>query len=703
MAGSGVFVGREGELSRLQSALAERARLVLVVGDAGIGKTRFVSEGLAQAAAGGMSVISGGCLPLAEKLPLLPVADALDGLSRLDGGATFEAALAAAPAYVRPEVSRLLPQLAAGEPGPTGPMEGWRYERLFAGVAELLGGVARRSAVGLLIEDVHWADAATLDFLTYLVRVGRGGAVSVVVTCRSDEVPLDAAVAGWLTHVRRDAGVQEIRLGPLSHEEVTDQVTALVGASPPAALVEEVYARAEGHPFFTEQLVAAAAADLDGLLPESVGLPARLAELLVARAARCSAYARAVLNALAVAGRPLTEDMVGEVTGLDQDPVLAAARELSAARLLAAPASGGHRLRHALLAEAVAAELLPGERVALHERVARALGTAGGKELAAETAGHWAAAGRSGEELQARLAAGRAAEHVFAYADAAAHWQRAIELCQAEPSADLGDGIDGPYLYIRAVDALEACGDRVRAGVVAEEAYRRFADYPDPSTAAVIHLRAGFLRALKSPAAGLPLMEEALRLFEGAPPSAEHAWAWFRYANTLRHSEGPSSHAVRAALNRGLEVAEAAGAATVMPRIVFLLARQSFVRGEVEDGFGLLARARDEAEASRDAQTILHLAMAESDDLLKMGKLEAATRVGLRGLDAAQRGGVGGSDAASLSRANAVEGLLGRGRTAEAATLIDPLTSGPIERGHWALHEERAEIDMLRGEVDAAT
>ena len=74
-------------MSRLWSALGERARLVLLVGDAGIGKTRFVCEGLAQAAASGMSVISGGCLPLAEKLPLLPVADALDDLSRLDGGA----------------------------------------------------------------------------------------------------------------------------------------------------------------------------------------------------------------------------------------------------------------------------------------------------------------------------------------------------------------------------------------------------------------------------------------------------------------------------------------------------------------------------------------------------------------------------------------------------------------------------------------
>jgi hypothetical protein len=201
MAGPGVFVGREGELSRLQSALAEQARLVLVVGDAGIGKTRFVAEGLARAYAGGTLAVGGGCLPLAVKPPLLPVADALAQLSRLDGGAPFEAALAAAPPYVRPELARLLPRLAAGEPIAAEPAEGWRYERLFAGVAELLDGVARQSPLALLVEDVHWADGTTLDFLTYLTGSGRWSSVSTVVTCRSDEVPLDAAVADWLVHV----------------------------------------------------------------------------------------------------------------------------------------------------------------------------------------------------------------------------------------------------------------------------------------------------------------------------------------------------------------------------------------------------------------------------------------------------------------------------------------------------------------------
>jgi predicted ATPase len=342
MARTGVFVGREQELTRLRSALGERARLVLAVGDAGIGKTRFVGEGLARAAASGMSVISGGCLPLAEKLPLLPVADALGELTRLEGGAPFEAALEAAPAYVRSEVARLLPKLAAGEPTATESVEGWRYERLFAGVAELLDGVARRSSLVLLIEDVHWADGATLDFLTYMTRAGRDEAVSVVVTCRLDEVPLDAVVADWLTHVRRDASVEEIRVGPLSQAEVAEQVTALVGGPPPVELVDEVYARAEGHPFFAEQLVAAAVTTGSGQVAEPVALPARLAELLLAWG-RCGADARAVLNTLALAGRPLAEAMLGEVAGLDSDSVRAAMRELAEARLVATAADGGNR------------------------------------------------------------------------------------------------------------------------------------------------------------------------------------------------------------------------------------------------------------------------------------------------------------------------------------------------------------------------
>ena len=189
-----------------------------------------------------------------------------------------------------------------------------------------------------------------------------------------------AHVADWLAQVRGAAGVEEIRLGPLSRAELAGQVAGLAGGPVPPRVVDELYARAEGNPFFTEQLVAATLADASegGLLQAPAGLPARLAELLAARAGRCAGDARAVLAGLAVAGRPLAEEPLAAVTGLDAEAVRGGLRELAAARLLAEDTSGGeYRPRHALLAEAVAAGLLPGERAALHGSMARALAAAG--------------------------------------------------------------------------------------------------------------------------------------------------------------------------------------------------------------------------------------------------------------------------------------------------------------------------------------
>src|SRR5271166_5489472 len=311
MAGSAAFVGREGELSRLLGALGGGARLVLVVGDAGAGKTRFVTEAMARAAAAGMVMVRGECLPLAGTLPLLPVRDALGEVARLEGGGLLAAALDAAPGYVREEMGRLLPGMSpGGGTGPAGRDVEWSRPRLFAGVTELLAVVGGRSpsGMGLVVEDVHWADSETLDFLTFLVRGGRRGPVRVVATCRGDEAPLAEHVGGWLAQVRADAGTEEIRLGPLSRAEVAGQAAALAGGPVSPQVVDYLYARAEGNAFFTEQLVAAAlAGQAEGGLQVPAGLPARLAELLAARAGRCAGDARAVLAGLAAA-RLLAED-----------------------------------------------------------------------------------------------------------------------------------------------------------------------------------------------------------------------------------------------------------------------------------------------------------------------------------------------------------------------------------------------------------
>ena len=192
--------------------------------------------------------------------------DALGELYRVDGGELLEAALAATPRYVRIEVERLLPQLGSGAAEPSGRGESGQRDRLFAAVAELLSAVPRgnaaspwswRTCIGPTrdpgLPDV--SDPAAPGF-----GVDGGGDVP------SDEAPLEPQVAEWLTHVRGRGGVAEVRLGPLSRDEVAEQVAELAGSPAPAPVVDELYARAEGNPFFTEQLVAAMVGAPDGVL-----------------------------------------------------------------------------------------------------------------------------------------------------------------------------------------------------------------------------------------------------------------------------------------------------------------------------------------------------------------------------------------------------------------------------------------------------
>ena len=710
MTESGAFVGREAELSSVRGALRGGARLLLVVGDAGIGKTRLVTEGLRDAEAELRRSARGACLPLAERLPLLPVAEALDALSRREGGALFERALASAPDYVRMEAGRLLPRLLPPHASAAGPMGEWERDRLFSGLVDLLVEVAGEVGLVLVIDDVHWADTGTLDFLTFLTRAGRAAAVPVVATCRSDEVRLDPAVTRWLAHVRSGGQATEIRLGPLSRAEVAEQVAGLMGRAA-AGVADEMFARGEGNPFFTEQLVAAVlASPADAELVAGRGFPVQLAELLAARAAGCGEAGRAVLAALAVARRPLSEEQLRGVAELDLAPIRIGLRELAEARLISETSIGRYRARHALLAEAIAGGLLAGERMVLHRRIAEALEAAGQPAFAAEVAGHWAGAGCAAEELPARVKAAEAAERVFGYAEAAKHWQRAVELGHALPSTSGEDaaGDDLPRWYLRAVDDLLVAGDSERAGALADEAYRLYAGHPDPATAAVVHERAGRIRALgvtllgrpDSSDDGLALIKHALRLFEQAPPSVDQAEAWYYYA--LLFGETQPDVFISAA-ERALDIAEHVRAMSLTSRTLSLLTLGSFLEGRIEDGFKLIHRARALATRSGDADAALSVAVFEGSALQSVGRFHDAAAAGMQALETARQSGLQAYYKTSIVAGNVADALLCQGRTAEAGALIDPLTGGPPDAEHRFAHGIRAAIDLRRGDLQAAS
>ena len=197
-------------------------------------------------------------------------------------------------------------------------------------------------------------------------------------------------------------------------------------------------------------------------------------------------------------------------------------------------------------------------------------------------------------------------------------------------------------------------------------------------------------------------MEEALRLFEQAPPSFDHADALLAYATFfLLHAEG-RLQASRTALHRALEVAEAAGATALIPRILSAIAGGALMLGQVKEGFAALERGWALARATQDRPALVWLAVNESDALLKLAQFHHAADVASRGLDTARQAGLQSWELATILAANAAEALLALGRTAAAAALIDPLTAMPPNRDRWQVHVNRAAIDLLRGDTGAA-
>jgi DNA-binding CsgD family transcriptional regulator len=197
-------------------------------------------------------------------------------------------------------------------------------------------------------------------------------------------------------------------------------------------------------------------------------------------------------------------------------------------------------------------------------------------------------------------------------------------------------------------------------------------------------------------------MEQALRLFEQVPPSADHAEALLDYAIFFLLFVERRPKAIAPALNRALKIAELAGATVIIPRILSVRGWGALVDGQVKEGFAALKQAQALARAAQDSPTLVWLAQNESDALLKLAHFERAAEVASQGFEAAQQAGLEAWEVATTLATNAAEALLSVGRTAQAAALIDPLTTMPPGRDHWLAQVTRAEIDLLRGDTGAA-
>ncbi len=503
---SGPLVGRATELGRLSSlvgvASGEPPGAVLLAGDAGVGKTRLLAELRDQARAAGWRVLVGHCFDFGDSAqPYLPFSEVFGRL------ADEAPQLAASLVDSYPQIARLMPGRRVLTGADDVPATGMQRSDLFEVVRAALDELSREGPLLVVIEDVHWADQSTREMLSFLFTRRFAERVAIVASYRSDDLhrrhPLRAAAAEWA----RVPGVSRIQLMPLADADIRALVLALHPAPLREMDVRRIVERAEGNAFFTEELVAASG--LDG-----GALPTDLADLLLLRIDQLDDTARLTIRAASVAGRRVSHALLARVAGIDDGALERAIRAAVEGNVLVTVGAAGYAFRHALLAEAVYDDLLPGERVRLHGVYASAFAARDVEGTAAELARHARLANDLPTAMRASIQAGDEAMSLAGPDEAAHHYETALELLTDSETVSAGAGdIDVIDLVIRASMATNAAGHPYRAVALVQDqldVLPRDADPRDRARLLVAYAQAAFMT--DSPLDVLTATTEALSL-----------------------------------------------------------------------------------------------------------------------------------------------------------------------------------------------
>ncbi len=484
------LVGRAAALSQLvgsfQQARQGRPQVVLLVGEAGIGKTRLATEFVAWVKAQGAEVLSGQAFEMGGRLPYQPLVEALR--PRLEAENAPEDLL---EDLWLAELSRLLPELRVRYPDLPAPTQDdlTAKIRLFEAVARLVDVLAQRAPLVLLFDDLHWMDGASLDLLRYLGHdwIRQGSRVLLLATVRSEGLELHAPLAAELSDLGRDLPVSQVSLQPLSQSETLQLLEAVVGAREPGMAVpsravaapssevekplvglgDVLFAQTGGQPLYLletlkllrerQWLVPRLGADgvfrleptLD--IAEAVAqewsqrelLPPSVRAMLLARLAPLSQTARQLVQASAVLGTQASAKLLWQVAEVDVQVGVEALEEAEGLGILVEESAGGpvggqevgrqatYRFSHDLIRDVVFTELGEARRQVLHQRALARLETEGAQ--ASELAYHARASGEAEAAYGYSVQAGMEAVAIFAVADAIGHYEQARALLQEHP------------------------------------------------------------------------------------------------------------------------------------------------------------------------------------------------------------------------------------------------------------------------------
>ena len=696
---SPILVGRADQLATLDAALAAasqgRPATVLIGGEAGVGKSRLVSEFAERARGAGARVLTGGCLELgADGLPFAPFTSVLRELVR-DLGAARVAELL--PSGATRELARLLPEF--GEPAGSDDADQARA-RLFEQMLILLGQLAERGPVVLIVEDAHWADRSTRDLLAFLIRNQRVlDGVLIAVTYRSDELHRTHPLRPLLAELDRVDWVTRIELGRLTRRDTDDLVTRITGRWPSEDVLAAVYRRTEGNPLFVEALIG----DGENL---GTGVPDSLRDLLVASVRRLPEPTQDVVRVASAGGERIGHALLAAVIGLDDSALASALRPAVAANVLLTD-SDGYLFRHSLIREAVHDELLPGERGQLHGRFAEAIShdprLVPPGRAPVEQAYHWYAAHDMTWALISAWHAAAESGKALAYAERLAMLSRVLELWDQVPDAAQQIGTDHVAVLEAAVKAAELAGEYDRGVMLAKAALREVDAAAEPVRAGLLHEASGHLKMWVGREDYAQDLAEALRLVPADPPTPARARVLEAAAHDLHHGPGGWDTAeARARAEEAVAVARQAGdAATEAVALVTLACAEPFAAA-LERNRALLAQARAVAIRAKVYRPLLSAAITESDMLEGLGEHELAAAVAREGIATAAERGLARTSGVILA-INLAEPLVSLGRWDEATDVIErtlqlfpPLLS---RSGLWRLS---ADVALARGDLATA-
>ena len=617
------LLGRDAELSALLGALddarAGRGRLFLLVGEAGIGKTRLADE-LAARAGDDVRVLWGRCWEAGGAPAYWPWIQALRPLVDERSPAALAEELGPAArslAAVMPELRQRLPGLSAEDPS-----EEARF-LLFDALARFLRAAAARRPVALVLDDLHVADRPSLRLLEFVARGLRGSRLLVVGTYRDPDARLDPELTALLSAIEREG--QRFPLRRLDQDEVAAFIAELSGAPADRALVDDVVRATEGTPLYVGEVARLALIGDRALVPEGV-LPAIRAHI-----ARVSDEARAALRLAAVIGREFSRvllDAAGGSAALD-----GALAEAARAGLVAEREPGRWRFHHVLLRETIYRDLDAGERQRLHARVAAALEATGDPQRLAELSHHFAAAGSLGDPAKTiRYArqAGERALQIYAHEEAVAPLQLALDTLGSAGGVD-NDRLRVDLLLLLA-EARRRGADRARVRAACTEAAETARRLGDPVRLGRVALQLGadFTFAFVDPLL-VGLCEEALAGLGDAQPEMRA-----RLMARLAAARQPAADldAPVALAREGIALARRLGDRATLAAVLRDARAAHLPMDRLEDRLALdleaLALAYESGDKSAALQALLRLAVERSEEGLfpsALGHLDQADRL----------------------------------------------------------------------------